>query len=65
MFSNHSNKADIRILGRQLSSEHSEVRRPLSQDEIDNVAGGGPLSDTDQAGTDTHAGTCTNEADCD
>jgi bacteriocin-like protein len=57
-----SEKGGVRILGRQ-------VGEVLSNEELSQVSGGGPLSGNAEfgGGTDNppHGGTCTNETDCD
>lgn len=49
-------KAEIRILGRELTTQELAI-----------VSGGVAQENSElmRAGTDDHAGTCTNEADCD
>ncbi|WP_123170735.1 bacteriocin [Caulobacter flavus] len=51
-------QGEVRILGRTLGRE-------LSNEELQQVAGGELPTISKTAGSDSHPGTCTREADCD
>jgi len=58
---------DTQLVAEQQTSEIRILGRELTTQELAMVSGGVAQENSElmRAGTDDHAGTCTNEADCD